>query len=272
MNLINNKSFPELCEATIKKMKEEGFSVTPGAIAKLFADILNKNIANFYETLTINHIQSFVTTASGEFLEAIGILLNCIRITNENDDDYRKRIVSQVKVMAKANETAIRFAILQVEGVEDVVLKRYSHGPGSFTVVPVINNKYNTTKVIQAIRTNVLDECSYGEKVTVKLPLTKKIKMSVSLINSINTTDVKKQNIAVQVREAIIKYVNSLKVGETLIINELTQRIMEIDENIINYSCNSFKINNKLCLYINQGARWDERFVISPDSDAITVA
>ena len=46
---------------------------------------------------------------------------------------------------------------------------------------------------------------------------------------------------------------------------------MQTDDNIINYSCNGFKINNENVLFINQGSRWDERFAISPDENAITV-
>lgn len=269
MILINDKDFDSLQEQTIKAMEEVGFCTTPGAIAKLFADILNKNISDFYDVLTLNHIQSFVTTATGEFLDAIGILLNCTRLTSESDTDYRKRITHQCLSLANANETAIRLAALSVDGVEDVTMKRYSHGPGSFTIVPIITN--NDTNVLSLVKEKVLKTSSYGEKITIKTPDYKLVKMSVGLIYSTNTSDVEKQNIAVSVREQIIKYVNSLKTGESLIINELTQRIMQTDDNIINYSCNGFKINNENVLFINQGSRWDERFAVSPDENAITV-
>lgn len=269
MILINNKDFNSLQEQTITKMQENGFSVTPGAIAKLFADILNKNISDFYEVLTLNHIQSFVTTSTGKFLDAIGILLNCTRLTGEVDSDFRKRITHQCLTLANANETAIRLAALSVNGVEDVAMRRYSHGPGSFTVVPIIAN--NDTTVLTSVKEAILKVSSYGEKITIKMPDYKLTKISISLIYSTNTSDVEKQNIAVSVREEIIKYINSLKTGESLIINELTQRIMQVDDNIINYSCGSFKINNENTLFINQGSRWDERFAISPDENAITV-
>lgn len=269
MMLINDKDFKSLQEQTKKAMEEVGFSTTPGAIAKLFADILNENISDFYEALTLNHVQSFITSATGEFLEAIGILLNCTKITGETDSDYKKRITHQCLSLANANETAIRLAVLSVDGVEDVAMKRYSHGPGSFTVIPIITN--NDVNVLSLVKEKVLKVNSYGEKITIKSPDYKLVKMSVNLIYSTNTSDVEKQNIAVSVREGIIKYINSLKTGESLIINELTQRIMQTDDNIINYSCSGFKINNENVLFINQGSRWDERFAISPDENAITI-
>jgi uncharacterized phage protein gp47/JayE len=283
MILISNKDFNSLSETTVTRLTEAGFTTTPGGIAKLFADILNQNISDFYETLTINHMQAFVTTATGEFLDAVGVLLNCTRKTDETDEDYRNRVTHQVLSLSMANETAIRLVVLQVDGVEDVILKRYSHGPGSFTVVPLINSSYDVATVLEAVEAAVLKVCSYGEKVIVKAPTIKYVKMTVSLVFSINTTDVEKQNTAVAVRENIIDYINSLSAGAPFLVNELTQRIMNqaasitsgtydySKDNIINYSCADFKINNQTCLLINQGARWDEKFAVSPDTNAITV-
>jgi hypothetical protein len=269
MILINNKSYDELCQQVYTDFVENGFSTTPGSIAKLFADIINKNVSGFYEALSINHVQAFVTTATGDFLDAIGVLLNCTRNTSELDDDFRKRITHQCLSLPRANETSIRLAVLSVAGVEDVVLRRYSHGPGSFTVVPIVNS--SNPSVMSDIEDVLNDAASYGEKITIKLPTAKLVKIVISLIYSVSTTDVEKQNIAVKVREEIIKYINSLKTEQTLIINELAERIMDVDDNIVDYSCNDFKINNQNCLYINQGARWDERFAVSPDTNAIIV-
>lgn len=270
MILIHNKDFKSLVEETDKKLTESGFSITPGSIAKLFTDIINKNISDFYETLSVNHVQAFITTAKGEFLDSIGKLLNCDRLSEESDDSFRKRITHQTLSLAKANETSIRLAALACDGVEDVVLKKYSHGPGSFTVVPVTKDR--GTSQISAVYQALSDVVSFGEKVVVKLPVLKLVKLNIGIVYAINVDDNEKQEIAMTVREETIKYINSLRVGEPLIINELTQRIMQVSEKIINYSCNSFKVNNQLCLFINQGTRWDEKFVISPDSNAITVS
>lgn len=269
MILIHNKDFNNLCKETEEELRSQGFSTTPGSIAKLFADIINKNISGFYDTLSINHIQAFVTTATGEYLDSIGTLLNCIREMNEVDEDYRKRICNQTLSMSKANETAIRLAVLSCDGVDDVVLKKYSHGPGSLTVIPICKriSENNISQVEMALS----DVVSFGEKLVVKNPILKYIKMSISLTFTVSADDTIKQSIAVGVRQAVIKYINSLKVGDTFIINELTQRIMEVDDRIIDYGCSVFKVNNQNCLYINQGCRWDEKFVISPDANAITV-
>lgn len=270
MILINEKDFETICHETDKKLNEYGFSTTPGSIAKLFADIINKNISDFYETLSVNHMQSFVTTATGTYLDSIGAMLNCTRKEEELDDDYRKRICHQTLSLAKANETSIRLAVLSVDDIEDVVLKKYSHGPGSLTIVPITSDI--TINKISEVEDAISDIVSCGEKVIIKSPTYKYVKINVNLSISLSIDDVQKQNIKTEVRQAIMKYINALRIGEPIMINELTQRIMQVDDGIINYSCDVFSINNQRCLYINQGCRWDEKFIISPDINAVVVS
>ncbi len=280
MQLINNKSFEEICGQMSDQFTQYGFATTPGGIAKLFADIIAKNIAEFYDTLELNHVQAFVSTASGDFLNAIGTLLSCERKSNEEDEDFRKRITSQCSSLSKANETAIRLAVLGIDYVDDVVMKKYSNGPGSFTVMPIISSSAKAEdNTLDKVENAVLGVCSYGEKVIIKLPTLKYVKLSIALTYSNNLTDTEKQSLAVAVRTNIIDYINSISIGDTLIINELTKVIMQTtldntaDNNeIVNYSCNLLKINDEVCLFINQGLRWDEKFQVSTDTDAITVA
>lgn len=278
MELLNNKSFEEISEQTYAAMTQEGFSTTPGAICRLFADIINKNISEFYNTLKINHVQAFVTTASGKFLEAIGILLDCTRKPQENDSDYKKRITSQCLTLARANETAIRLAVLSIDGVLDVKMKRYSNGPGSFTIIPIVDASVDDS-ILDVINEIVSSVSSYGEKIIIKLPELKYVKLTINLIYSTNLTDTDKQSLAIAVRENVIKYINSIPIGQPFIVNQLTESIMQSDNdsssnynsNIISYSCNSFKINEEECLFINQGARWDEKYQVSIDTNAIIV-
>ena len=270
MILINEKDFNSISLETDKALNEYGFSTTPGSIAKLFADIINKNISDFYETLSVNHVQSFVTTASGTYLDAIGSMLNCERYISEEDEDYRKRICHQTLSLAKANETSIRLAVLSVDGVEDVVLKKFSHGPGSLTIVPITSDL--SLNKISEVENVISDVVSCGEKVIIKSPNYKSVKLNINLSIVLSVDDVQTNSIKTEVRQAIIKYINSLRIGEPILINELTQRIMQVDDRIINYSCDVFSINNQRCLFINQGCRWDEKFIISPDSNAIIVS
>lgn len=270
MILIHNKSFEELSAATTGKLQEIGFDITPGSIAKLFSDIICKNTSDFYDKLTESHLLAFLTTSSGEFLDSIGLLLDCERLADESDADYKKRISYQTMYLTKANETAIRLAVLMLDEVEDVKMKRYSHGPGSFTIVPLSSN-YTSDSILKTVEDVVMKECSCGERVIVKSPDFKFIKLDISLVTDPNVDDTIKQELAVSVRDNIQDYIDSIKIGETFIINKLTEVIMSTSSKIINYACNNFIINNEQCMLLNQGTRWDEKFVVSPDEDAVVV-
>lgn len=270
MILIHNKSFEELSATTTVKLQEKGFDTSPGSIAKLFSDIICKNTSDFYDKLTESHLLAFLTTSSGEFLDSIGLLLDCKRLSNESDADYKKRISYQTMYLTKANEVAIRIAILMLEDVEDVKIKRYSHGPGSFTVVP-ISKSYWEDSILTSVEDIVSKNASCGERVIVKKPDFKYVKLDISLIIDQDIDDTTNQELYIKVRDNIQEYIGSIKMGETFITNKLTEIIMATNSKIINYTCNNFIINNERCMFLNQGTRWDEKFVISPDEDAIVV-
>ena len=147
MIVLNTKTFDELKEEATSDLQTVGFNTSPGAIAKLFMNIVNQNISNLYDTLTVNHIRAFVTTADGAALDAIGVLVQCFRLKDETDDNFRYRIVNQCLTLATSNETAIRLTALTVEGVNDVILKPYSMGAGSFTVIVLSDEDVTSTGI-----------------------------------------------------------------------------------------------------------------------------
>lgn len=270
MILINNKSLKELDEQTELEFIKLGISATPGSIARLFSKIINKNLGDFYDTLTENHLQCFLTTSTGQYLDNIGMIVNCVREKDEDDINFRKRISKQVLSLSKANEISIRLAVLSCEDVDDVILKRYSFGPGSMTIIPVA--KKEDYDILNNVKSVVEETCSYGEKVVVKFPIKKYVKININVLLVNGISDIERQEIHLRVEEEVRKYINSLKVNEAFIINELTQRVMQVDDKIIDFSCNDFKINNRNCLFINQGARWDEKFFVSPDENSINIS
>ena len=170
MIVLNTKTFEEVKDEATVDLTSVGFSTSPGSIAKLFLNIVNKNIANLYNTLTVNHLRAFVTTSDGEALDAIGVLLCCTRLKDETDDNYRYRITQQCLVLATSNETAIRLTALTVDGVEDVILKPYSMGAGSFTVIVLSNEDVTNKGILDTVYQKLLKVHGYGRRYNVVSP------------------------------------------------------------------------------------------------------
>lgn len=265
---MNTKTFEELKQESTQQLEAIGFSTSPGAIAKLFMNIVNKNIANLYTTLTVNHLRAFVTTSDGDALDAIGELLLCKRLFNENDDNYRYRITNQCLTLATSNETAIRLTTLTVDGVSDCILKPYAMGAGTFSVIIITDNHItNIQQVINEVKEKLLTVHGYGIRFNVITPTLNYIKIKHKVYINSMISDIEKQEIKYNIQLALSEYLNNLKIGEYIITDKITQLIMNVSENIIQESNINLYINGVKALYNNQSCRWFERFVLSTDVD-----
>ena len=271
MIVLNTKTFEELKDEATVDLTSVGFSTSPGSIAKLFLNIVNKNIANLYNTLTVNHLRAFVTTSDGEALDAIGVLLHCTRLKDETDDNYRYRITQQCLTLATSNETAVRLTALTVEGVEDVILKPYSMGAGSFTVIILSDTNITSKTILDKVRNELALVHGYGIRYNVVSPTLTYVSIKQRLHIKDDLSDVEKQEVRYEVQSNLSEYLNSLTIGEDIIIDEITQVIMDTSPYIIEEENADFKINGEKALYVNQNCRWFERFVLSNDEDNIVI-
>ena len=271
MKVLNTKTFDELVSESKADLEAVGFTVSPGSIAKLFMSIINKNIANLYSTLTVNHLRAFVTTADGDALDDIGSLLQCKRFSNETDDNYRYRITNQCLTLATSNETAVRLAVLVQDGVEDCIVKPFVMGAGSFAVIVVVGVNYNTEDVLYNVENAVDNIHGYGIRYDVSTADNAFVKIKQRLVLSGNLSDMEKQEARTAASEAVAKYIQGLGIGERIVTDKITQAIMNSHEGIIQEVNDGFWINNEKCPYVNQECRWRERFVLSTEPDALTI-
>ena len=271
MIALNTKTFEELSAEATSDLQAVGFSASPGSIAKLFMNIVNQNIANLYNTLTVNHIRAFVTTADGGALDAIGTLLQCYRLKNETDDNFRYRITHQCLTLATSNETAIRLTALTVEGVNNVILKPYSMGAGSFTVIVLSDEDTTSSGILERVEQKLLSVHGYGIRYNVVSPTLTYVSIKHKIYLNETLSDIEKQEIRYEVQLALTKYLNNLNIGEDISIDKITQVIMNVSDKILQESNLAFYINGEKALYVNQSCRWFERFIASKDADNVVI-
>ena len=271
MIVLNTKTFDELRTEATADLQAVGFNTSPGAVAKLFMNIVNKQIANLYDTLTVNHLRAFVTTADGAALDEIGLLLQCFRMENEDDENYRYRITQQCLVLATSNETAVRLTVLTTEGVEDVVLKPYGMGAGTFVVIIIPSANSDVNEVKLNVKTRLLDIHGYGIRYAVETPRLNYVKIKHHLYINDRCSDNEKQEIRYNCQIALTEYFNNLKIGEAIMVDKITQICMNISTNIIQEANVSFFINGEKAIYTNQSSRWFEKFVLSSEIDNVVI-
>lgn len=150
-NTILNEMINEL------KARSDITNFKTGSMARTLLEVINTQFGDIYSTLNINLLQSFVSTASGIYLEYIGQLVGCARLSSESDYDYRYRITRQYLSFAKANETAIRLACLSITGVNDVVIEEFLYGTGSLGIYLITDELIPSIGLIETAQ-GIVDE------------------------------------------------------------------------------------------------------------------
>ncbi|MEX3713571.1 baseplate J/gp47 family protein [Cytobacillus horneckiae] len=241
------KSKEEMLESVLSRLSAStGITETsPGSIARMFAEVLVEEFDPFYDELDLAISMSFVSSSRGAYLDLIGELLNCVRDVDETDDNYRARITNQVSIQQNANIIAIRLKALQIEGVADVQLKRFTRGTGSFTCY-VFPQVYPITSDLLIRVENALNEsAAYGMNVEVKTSDYSPVDISINLIFHSKTTSLERIHVRNQVSTNVTSYLKELNMGSPLIINELIQRVMETSPQILDMEIKQILVSDK---------------------------
>jgi uncharacterized phage protein gp47/JayE len=148
----------------------------------------------------------------------------------ETDDDYRYRINLKLQSQSGANEATLRFAMLQIPGIQDVVFDPY---PGSF-----ICYVYSISPQVAASLLSMVQQVINS---TVAYPLTGlalapdlvgiSLATTLQMVTGVSAADA--QTAAANATAAAEDYINNLAVGQTLVINAIADQIQSSDSRIL---------------------------------------
>lgn len=277
MPLLLQKTATDLTIAALQQLSalvlsgNKRMSVRAGSVARLLLAVINATQSEFYSILQASHINSFLSTATDDgCIDAIGLLVNCTRMTGESNDSFKNRISKQVTILQASNELSIRMATLSVQGVQDCKMTRFTHGTGSFSVFLVTENSVVSESIIDQVTNEINKTVAYGTKFTVTAPDYVPIKIGIKLIfkNGVNGSD----DIINNVKKAVTDYINSKTLGESIIINEIIQQVMGVSDSIYDMNFYSLNVNQKAALISNQDCRENERFITAYTPDAVTIS
>lgn len=268
--LLIDKSFDTLMAETLADLQNTSINDGPGGVARLLLSKVNEKLSTFYDALQLKHTEAFLSKAKGPTLDLIGELLNCTRLPGESDEEYKYRIHQQPLSLEKANETAIRLAVLSVPGVVDVVMREFTHGTGSFSVYPILNDPYTwNAELIAQIKQKIESVKAYGTRAVVMQPRLAYVELKGRLILDGKVSDMDKVLIQNDATQAVRQYINTLKPGEVLEIRKVINLVMNVSPYIMDVEIYHFMINNKAMLPVDQESAWNERFVEAPTPHSI---
>ena len=191
-----------------------------------------------YAQLNQDFAESIFTAAAGTLtshnvIAPTGVTLRCtnpkpIAATEgyELDDQYRIRIMKGIRVASSGTLEAIRFAGLNIAGVRDIRVRQAPYGMGSFEVVVVPEE----TRFANALSTQVLDTLNtvrpVGVTMFMKEPTLIPLDLSFFVVSD-RTSSPEYDTLTTRTQLAVMRYLNSLLPGDSIIYNKLIQSIFD---------------------------------------------
>lgn len=152
----------------------------------------------------------------------------------EIDTNYRFRISQQVTAAEKANLTAIRLAALTTPGVADLVVLPYFRGIGTYDMLIKATTPSVPSGLLEAVYESLLKVTAHGIVPTVRAPVEVGISLTGTLIMKRKLSASEETNVLNAVTQNVSDYINSLDIGEDLIVNEMVERVMSTSDEIKN--------------------------------------
>lgn len=178
----------------------------------------------------------------------------------ETDDNYRTRIINEIRVNGGGTITALRFAALKVEGVRDVRIAPALYGMGTMEILVVTETGIATENVRGAVSAALESIRPAGVRLYLKTPTRTEFNVSVGLMIRRGTT-AEERDVVSRANMAITLYLNSLLPGDKLVYTQMVQRILDAsdliqDVRMINYAASGEEISRA-----NYEPSYDEQVV-----------
>lgn len=140
----------------------------------------------------------------------------------EDDDSYRYRIHLKLISQSGATESALRFALLQVPGIQDVVFDRKA---GTFLCYVFAITPVAAASLLQAVQERIDQTVAFPLTGTALNPDLVGITLSATLSIASGSTQTDRDTVIGQAAAAAQEYLNNLKVGQPLMVNDIAAAI-----------------------------------------------
>ena len=270
--ILFHKDLNQIAEETLAELEAAGILNTrPGDMVRILLAAINKQLGTYYTTLRDNHVQAFVSYAKQERLDLIGVLVQCTRYAGESDDNYRYRITKQIQSVATANQTAVRLAILSVYGVQEVMLKPFTHGTGSFAAYVITETAETPETILRDVEDALSEVKALGIRAEVMRPIIREVEVKIRVTFDKTVREFEKALMLDSAREFVSTYLNGLHIGESLVFDEFEKRVREVSELITSVNVFDLRIDGRSIIPKTIEPAWNERFVEAGRQNAVMI-
>lgn len=163
----------------------------------------------------------------------------------ETDEQLRARLADASLTRATGNMASIREAVNVIPGVSEVRLQPYRNGPGTVqaTVIPV-----STTiapSLLPMVENSVEQVRGAGTIIDHRGPRFADVEITLLLRFREDTPEGLKPELRQQAAQALLDYIGSIRLGGTFFVQEMTQRVLSVSEQILEYQTQCFAFRGR---------------------------
>lgn len=238
-----HKELDEIVDSIVDSIVSSNIGIVkddfvPGSTILTLVEAIAEEMYSIYETGDDIETDASASTATGTYLDLIGVVARCPRFESESDESYRLRISSTDITKRTCGLDTICEAIEQIEGVDDYNVERYTYGSGSFSVY--IEPSFGANEdVIKANVEEAVDNVNAeGVFFDVKLPVPVNIELNIS-VNSYTTIS----------EDTIIStlktFIGSILSGDSFTKNDVISCVQGISQDIVSVYVKGIKVDGK---------------------------
>jgi uncharacterized phage protein gp47/JayE len=177
----------------------------------------------------------------------------------ETDDDYRLRVIKQIRVNAAGTVESVRYAGLAVPNVRDVRIRSAPYGMGSFEAVIVPESTANVQQTMEAASAAIEAVKPLGVRMFTKTPTRLPVDIEVDIFLPGGNSTTMASMVTSRVEVGLRRYLQSFLPGNQLTFNRLVQIALDANEFIRDVSISSLTINSLPQLKKNYQPKDDEQ-------------
>lgn len=208
------------------------------------------------DTLVVHTVPAF----SGPVLRCTNPKPIAQQLGLETDDNFRARVIKEVRASAGGTVDALRFRGLSINGVRDVKVRTSPYGLGTAEVLIVPEDSDPDGSILRNVTAALETVSPVGVTLYVRQPNYTNLDLEATIFIRPDV-DVNPAGTARRAEVGIQRFANRLLPGDTLVYTQLIQSILDASDAILDVRITSMRIAGTEVLRRNYKSETDQQIV-----------
>lgn len=222
------KTFTELNSDSTTRLVNLGYTDAQfeATAVRDVVEAVDLHLAALYEDMRSNLEGNYLSSATADVLDALGLLLGVRRRGGENDTNLRYRIANALTVAKSANLQAHLDALFAITNIRDVIAKPFTQGVGSLTFYLIGIQGIVDAPTIALAQKSLASISAAGAYTVIKTPTPITVNITATIATNI-TTGQSATDLNGSASRAISNYLSNLTMGSGYVVSAFDQVVLD---------------------------------------------